>query len=169
MKKKDKMKKELVQMYVSAVVNRQVAYKEFRDYKYELAKKNLKPDSALADKDKQCSMLEGKVEGLKAALRKCYSKYEVKLFTDAAILHYMYAYENGEFDESPDCDDDGDDTEDDETESCGDDDKSSIDSTSQALYGRRYEETKRAEKAYEKSKRSNKVNVLQDAVELNVD
>ena len=115
MKKKDKMKKELVQMYVSAVVNRQAAYKEFRDYKYELAKKNLQPDSVLADKDKQCSMLEGKVEGLKDALRKCYSKYEVKLFTDAAILHYMDAYENGEFDESPDCDDDGDDAEDDGT------------------------------------------------------
>lgn len=113
MKKDTKMKKELLQMYVSAVVIRQVAYKEFRDYKCELAKKNLHPDSVLADKDKQCSMLDGKVEGLKAALRKCYSKYEVKLFTDAAILHYMDAYENGEFDESPDCEDD-DDVEDDE-------------------------------------------------------
>ena len=40
----------------------------------------------------------------------------------------------------------------DEIESCGDDDKSSFDSTSQALYGRRYEEIRRAEKAYEKSK-----------------
>ena len=39
-----------------------------------------------------------------------------------------------------------------EIESCEDDDKSSFDSTSQALYGRRYEEIKRAEKAYEKSK-----------------
>lgn len=113
MKKKDNMKKELVQMYVSAVVNQHHAYKEFRDYKYKLAKGNLQPDCALADKEKQCSMLDGKVDGLKAALWKCYSKYEVKLFTDAAILHYMDAYENGEFDESPDCDDD--DAEDDGT------------------------------------------------------
>ena len=143
MKKKDKMKKELVQMYVAAVVMRCVAYKEYREYKYQLAKENLQPDCALADKEKQCSMFDGKVEGLKAALRKCYSKYEVKLFTDAAILHYMDAYEEGEFDDGPDCEDTDDDEESACTEQTNDEDTSSIDSTSQALYGRRYVESAR--------------------------
>lgn len=166
MKKDTKIKKELLQMYVSAVVIRKVAFKEFRDYKYELAKKNLQPDSVLADKEKQYSMLDGKVEGLKAALRKCYSKYEVKLFTDAAILHYMDAYENGEFDEYPDCEDN--DIEVDDDPNAGSFellDESSCDSTSQAIYGRRYEETKRAEEDHKKPKQSEKINDTQDAAE----
>ena len=48
-----------------------------------------------------------------------------------------------------------------------DDNKPSFDSTSQALYGRRYEEVKRAEKAYERSKRGEIINDMQDAIEIN--
>lgn len=181
MKKQNKMKKELVQMYVAAVVNRRLAYKKYRDYKAKLDGKaviTVSDDLILADRTRECAVMDGKAEGLKNALRKLYSKYEIKLFADAATLHYMDSYEEGEFDGELNCedsDDDEDDVEgaddqcDEASEEDDDEDTSSIDSTSQALYGRRYEEAKRAEKEYEKAKQSGKVNEMQDAVKDNVD
>ncbi len=123
MKKQNKMKKELVQMYVAAVVNRSLAYKKYRDYKAKLDGKavlTVSDDLILADRTRECAVMDGKVEGLKNALRKLYSKYEIKLFADAATLHYMDSYEEGEFDESPD-DEDADDDETDDTPDCEDD------------------------------------------------
>lgn len=71
-------------------------------------------------------MSDGNVEGLKDALRQYYSKYEIKLFTDAATLHYMNSYEDGEFDGVLDSDDtDGDDE--DDAPDCEDDDSDDVD------------------------------------------
>lgn len=156
MKKKNKIKKNLVQKYVSAVVTQCVNHKAYCDYKYYLSTTGLQSDDTLIFKEKECAMSDGNVEGLKDALRQYYSKYEIKLFTDAATLHYMNSYEDGDFDGVLDSDD-GDDE--DDAPDCEDDNKSPFDSTSQALYGRRYEEAKQSEKASD----------MQDVVDLAVE
>ena len=166
--------------------------KKYHDYKAKLDGKAVVivgEDLILADRTRECAVMDGKVEGLKNALRELYSKYEIKLFTDAATLHYMDSYEEGEFDGELDCDEDddeestcsepvnddfnddedADDQCDEESEEDNAEGTSSIDSTSQAIYGRRYEEVKRAEKEYEKAKQSGRVNDMQDAVKDNVD
>ena len=84
-------------------------------------------------------MANGEVEGVKRTLNIFYTNAEIDMFYNDHL---------------------NDDKED-------DDDKSSFDSTSQALYGRRYEEVKRAEKAYERSKRGKIVDDMQDAIEIN--
>ena len=125
MKKQNKIKKELVQMYVAAVVNQRLAYKKYHDYKAKLDGKAVVivgEDLILADRTRECAVMDGKVEGLKNALRELYSKYEIKLFTDAATLLYINSYEDGDFDGALGCVYADDDDEDDDTPDCDDDD-----------------------------------------------
>lgn len=83
MKEKNKLKTDLIEQYIAAVIAHHVAKESKRD---------------IIDKGKHCMDLEvinnnlirlsGKVEGLKEFLRKYYTKYEIGLFTDAAIYRY---------------------------------------------------------------------------------
>lgn len=151
----------ILRVFSDACNDMQIASSTLKDYcdKHGLSYFDATHGSLKTDNDvelrryiHQFFMASGELEGIRTVLDIFYTAKEIDMLYAGCIKQLQ------EFVGPPD----------DETESCGDDDKSSIDSTSQALYGRRYEETKRAEKAYEKSKRSNKVNVLQDAVELNV-
>lgn len=163
MKNENKMMTDLIEHYTSAVIAHYAAKESKRD---------------IIEHGKHCVDLEainnnliglsGKVEGLKELLQKYYTKNEITLITDRAICRYEkyrsemaniavqanYGLDDGQCDEV--------------SEDDNDEDTSSIDSTSQALYGRRYEETKRAEKEYEKAKQSRKVNEMQDAVKDNI-
>ena len=92
----------------------------------------------------QFFMANGELEGVRRVLEIFYTDMEIDMIHAGCIKKLQDLVGTRFFyDELPS---------EDEIESCGDDDKSSFDSTSQALYGRRYEEIKRAEKAYEKSK-----------------
>ena len=122
MKKTNKIKKNLVQKYVSAVVTQCVNHKAYCEYKYYLNSNKLQSDDTLIFKEKVCATSDGNVEGLKEALRQYYSKYEIKLFTDAATLHYINSYEDGDFDGALGCVYADDDDEDDDTPDCDDDD-----------------------------------------------
>ena len=92
----------------------------------------------------QFFMANGELEGVRRVLEIFYTDMEIDMIHSGCIKKIQDLVGTRFFyDELPS---------ENEIESCGDDDKSSFDSTSQALYGRRYEEIKRAEKAYEKSK-----------------
>ena len=83
MKEKNKLKTDLIEQYIAAVTAYHIAKESKRD---------------IIDNGKHCMDLEvinnnlirlsGKVEGLKELLRKYYTKYEIGLFTDAAIYRY---------------------------------------------------------------------------------
>ena len=83
MKEKNKLKADLIEQYIAAVTAHHIAKESKRD---------------IIDNGKHCMDLEvinnnlirlsGKVEGLKELLRKYYTKYEIGLFTDAAIYRY---------------------------------------------------------------------------------
>ena len=92
----------------------------------------------------QFFMANGELEGVRRVLEIFYTDMEIDMIHSGCIKKLQDIVGTRFFyDELPS---------EDEIESCGDDDKSSFDSTSQALYGRRYEEIKSSEKAYEKSK-----------------
>ena len=92
----------------------------------------------------QFFMANGELEGVRRVLEIFYTDMEIDMIHAGCIKKLQDLVGTRFFyDELPS---------EDEIESCGDDDTSSFDSTSQALYGRRYEEIKNSEKAYEKSK-----------------
>jgi hypothetical protein len=92
----------------------------------------------------QFFMANGELEGVRRVLEIFYTDMEIDMIHAGCIKKIQDLVGTRFFyDELPS---------EDEIESCEDDDKSSFDSTSQALYGRHYEEINRSEKAYEKSK-----------------
>lgn len=154
MKNENKMMTDLIEHYTSAVIAHYAAKECKRDI-IEHGKHCLDLETI----NNNLIGLSGKVEGLKELLQKYYTKNEITLITDRAICRYeKYRSEMASIAAQANngLDDDN------------DEDTSSIDSTSQALYGRRYEETKRAEKEYEKAKQSRKVNEMHDAVKDNI-
>lgn len=128
MKKKNKLKRELVRQYLNAVVKRRKAYKKYRDYKAQFTDKCPQSDDLiLADRTRECAVMDGNVDGLKNALRIYYSEFEIRLITDAANHRYNCSYMEGVFDDAPDLDDVGDDGDDDTSDSEDDDSDDSED------------------------------------------
>ncbi len=164
MKKKNKMKTDLVEQYISTVIAHCAAKENKRDIMMDA-----KHCMDLEVLDNNIIRLGGKVDALKELLQKYYTNYEIGLFTDLAIYRHEADLRTVAMAiTAAQVHNDLDDT-DEVSEEDNDEDTSSIDSTSQALYGRRYEEVKRAEKEYEKAKQSDNVNDMQDAVKDNVD
>lgn len=84
MKKKNKFKTDLIEQYIAAVISYHVGKESKRD----IIDNGNKHCMDLEVINNNLIRLSGKVEGLKELLRKYYTKYEIGLFTDAAIYRY---------------------------------------------------------------------------------
>lgn len=150
--KESNIRDNLLRIYSDACDDMQHASSTLKDYcdehniSYDDASRgSLKAsDDVLLRYINQFFMANGELEGVRRVLDIFYTDMEIDMIHAGCIKKIQdFVGTRFFYDELPS---------EDEIESCGDDDKSSFDSTSQALYGRRYEEIKRAEKAYEKSK-----------------
>ena len=149
--KESNIRDNLLRIYSDACDDMQLASTTLKDYcdehslSYEDAVRgSLKAsDNVLRRYINQFFMANGELEGVRRVLEIFYTDMEIDMIHAGCIKKIQDLVGTRFFyDELPS---------EDEIESCEDDDKSSFDSTSQALYGRRYEEIKRSEKAYEKS------------------
>ena len=165
--KEREIRDNILRVFSDACNDMQIASSTLKDYcdkhnfsYYDAAHGSLKTDNdvELRRYVNQFFMANGELEGIRSVLDIFYTEKEIDML-HAGCIKQLQDFVGPRFfyDELPS---------EDEIESC-EDDEPSFDSTSQALYGRRYEEAKRAEKAYEKSKQSKKVNDIQDAAEVN--
>ena len=151
--KESNIRDNLLRIYSDACDDMQHASSTLKDYcdEHNLSYDDAAHGSLKASDDvllrryiNQFFMANGELEGVRRVLEIFYTDMEIDMIHAGCIKKIQDLVGTRFFyDELPS---------EDEIESCGDDDKSSFDSTSQALYGRRYEEIKLTEKAYEKSK-----------------
>ena len=151
--KESNIRDNLLRIYNDACDDMQHASSTLKDYcdEHNLSYDDAARGSLKASDDvllrryiNQFFMANGELEGVRRVLEIFYTDMEIDMIHAGCIKKIQdFVGTRFFYDELPS---------EDEIESCGDDDKSSFDSTSQALYGRRYEEIKRSEKAYEKSK-----------------
>ena len=151
--KESNIRDNLLRIYSDACDDMQHASSTLKDYcdEHNLSYEDAARGSLKASDDvllrryiNQFFMANGELEGVRRVLEIFYTDMEIDMIHAGCIKKIQDLVGTRFFyDELPS---------EDEIESCGDDDKSSFDSTSQALYGRRYEEIKRSEKDYEKSK-----------------
>ena len=151
--KESNIRDNLLRIYNDACDDMQHASSTLKDYcdEHNLSYDDAARGSLKASDDvllrryiNQFFMANGELEGVRRVLEILYTDMEIDMIHAGCIKKIQdFVGTRFFYDELPS---------EDEIESCGDDDKSSFDSTSQALYGRRYEEIKRSEKAYEKSK-----------------
>ena len=151
--KESNIRDNLLRIYSDACDDMQHASSTLKDYcdEHNLSYEDAARGSLKASDDvllrryiNQFFMANGELEGVRRVLDIFYTDMEIDMIHAGCIKKIQdFVGTRFFYDEPPS---------EDEIESCGDDDKSSFDSTSQALYGRRYEEINRSEKAYEKSK-----------------
>lgn len=151
--KESNIRDNLLRIYSDACDDMQHASSTLKDYcdEHNLSYDDAARGSLKASDDvllrryiNQFFMANGELEGVRRVLEIFYTDMEIDMIHAGCIKKIQdFVGTRFFYDELPS---------EDEIESCGDDDKSSFDSTSQALYGRRYEEINRSEKDYEKSK-----------------
>ena len=105
MKKKNKLKTDIIEKYISAVIAYDVAYDEYREYEQDLNDQDIRQSIELETMRNHYIKLSGEKEGLKELLRKYYTKYEIGLFTDAAAYRHKLNCEMREFYEAQTYDD----------------------------------------------------------------